>query len=292
MEIYQLRYVAALSRTLNFRKAAEITHVTQPTLSQQIQKLEEELGVQLFERGPRFVLITPAGKEFVSYAKSILDLAEQAVEAASGANDDPRGTLAVGAIPTIAPYLLPGALNKLDRIAPKLTIELYEDTTSILIERLKGGLLDIGLVSLPIDDAALKSESLGVEPFFVAAHKNHRLAQSTGIRVADLIDERMLMLQEGHCFRDQSLSFCRKENVDPQIVFQGGNLGSILSLVSFGIGITLAPSMLVERNIHSGVAFIPFDSNPPTREIGLIYRNNAVLTAKHKAFAKSVRRII
>src|SRR5262245_18618106 len=256
MELTPLRYALALDRERHFQRAAERVHVSQPTLSQGIMNLEREIGVRLFERSPRHVRPTAAGARFLARLREILSHLDEAVEETRDPAQAPAGLLTVAAIPTIGPYVLADILKDLKARAPRLKLELQEWTTSVLVQRLKEGRLDIGILSLPIPDKTLVARSLGDEEFRLAVPKGHPLAKKKEVRPRDLEQERLLILHEGHCFRDQSLAFCRRAADDPQVVFQGSSLGSVLRLAAAGEGVTLVPAMAAEP--RPGMAFLRF----------------------------------
>lgn len=284
MELQQLRYAVALHREKHFQRAAERTHVSQPTLSQQIKKLERELGAPLFERSSRRVRATPAGDAFIARAAAALEALDGASEEVRRTSHEVSGRIRVAAIPTMAPYILPLLLKALRPKAPRLVVEVHELTTSILIEHLKDGRVDVGLLALPIDERGLVSRSLGREPFFLAAPKNHPLAKKAKVGPDDLKNERLLILQEGHCFRRQSLEVCHISADDPRVIFQGSSLASVMRMAAVGEGITLVPRMAVEPRAYPGLAFRPFRGPAPSRELGFLWRITTPLGPAHKLF--------
>lgn len=287
MELHQLRYFLELSRELHFQRAAEKAHVTQPTLSQQIKKLEEELGLPLFERSPQNVRLTAAGKKFLPHVIEALEKIEHGVSDLRTEADEISGLIRIAAIPTIAPYLLPGVISKIKRSAPKLMLEIYEETTSVLVEHLKEAKFEIGILSLPIQAAGIVSRSLGKEPFYLAVSRNHPLAKKKTVVRDDIVKEKMLILQEGHCFSDQTLEFCNLSRKNEQIQFQGSSLSSVMRLVGAGEGVTFVPKMAVEPRLYPELRFIPFGGTQPSREIGLAWRVTTPLTKAHKFVMES-----
>jgi LysR family hydrogen peroxide-inducible transcriptional activator len=294
MDLQQLRYAVALHQERHFLKAARRAHVSQPTLSQQLKKLEKELGAPLFERSPRRVKPTAAGEAFIPKALAALESLENATEEVRRSAQEVSGRISVGAIPTIAPYVLPPVLKTLRQRAPKLTVEVHELTTSLLVEHLKEGLVDVGLLALPIEERSLVSRSLGREPFYLAAPAGHPLSRKKHLSPEDLQKEHLLILQEGHCFRNQSLEVCRLSAEDPRVIFQGSSLGSVLRMAASGEGVTLVPRMAVEPG--GGVVFRPFSSPAPARELGFLWRVTTPLGRAHKLFMdlaeKDIRRRI
>ena len=288
MEIHQLRYILALAQERNFGRAAKRIHITQPTLSQQIKKLEKELGASLFERSSHGVRLTEAGEKFLPHAIAIMDRIEKSVHDVQEQTGEIRGRLRVATIPTIGPYLLPLVLGRIKKLAPKLTLELYEETTSVLLEHLKEGRLDLGVLSLPVSDPGIVSRSLGSEDFFLAVSKNHPLAAKKKVTLRDLKKEKLLILQEGHCFSDQSLDYCKRSREDAQVIFQGSSLASVMKLAQTGEGITLVPKIAVETQIYPKLRFLPFSSPKPKRELGIVWRISTPLRDAHRLWVKVV----
>ncbi len=284
MELQQLRYVVALSQERNFLRAAKRANITQPTLSHQIKKLEEELGTPLFERSSHGVRLTAAGEKFIPHAIATIDGLEKALSELRAGTKDISGKIAIGAIPTIAPYLIPDILIKLRKEAPHLSLKLYEETTSLLLESIKAGKIDIGILSLPIADAGLVSRSIGKEEFFLAVSKKHALSKKRQITSKEIKEENLLILQEGHCFADQALEYCGHPRKDTRVVFEGSSLSSVLKLASVGRGLTLVPKMAAAERENPNLAFIRFTSPKPSREIGIVWRVTAPLTPAHRFF--------
>lgn len=292
MDLQQLRYVVALARELNFVRAAQKSHVTQPTLSQQIKKLEDELGVKLFERSSQRVRLTAAGEKFLAASESVLNTLDQGVRELRDDGGEIRGEVRISAIPTIGPYVLPGLIMNLRRKAPKLHLQIYEETTSVLLDSLKAGRVDIGLLALPIDADGLVSKSLAYEKFFLALSKKHPLARLKEASARDLRSQDLLILQEGHCFGSQALEFCKRERGDERVVFQGSSLTSILELASAGEGITLVPELVLSSAVPPGLKFIPFRKPGPFREIGFVWRVSAPLTRAMRCVIETSEQIL
>lgn len=281
MEIQQLRYIWAVYQERNFSRAAERVHISQPTLSQQIKKLEKELGVTLFERSSRRVKLTPEGEVFIPQMRQFLESFEAAVADIKNRSKEISGRIRLAAIPTMAPYVLPGLIKRLRHKAPGIILEIHELTTSLLLSSLKRGDIDIGLLSLPIDEKGMTTQLLATENFYLAVFKKHPLARKRKITTKDIMRERMLILQEGHCFRDQSLSLCKMSASDPHVIFQGSSLGSVMKMASTGEGITVVPEMAIDTRAYPDVQFIPFSSPSPTRDIGLVWRMSTPLSRGH-----------
>ncbi len=282
MELQQLRYVAALARELHFAKAARKTNVSQPTLSQQVKKLESELGTALFERSPRRVRLTDAGKKFLPYALEVLGAAERGIQELSSREGEVTGTVRLCAIPTIGPYLLPPVIAQIRKAAPKLVLELHEETTAVLLARLKEGELDLGLLSPPVSEKGISVLDLGHEPFYLAVSKKHRLAHQKSVSPKELASERLLVLQEGHCFGEQSLEYCKRTARDPQVIFRGSSLLSVMRLAAAGEGVTFVPRMAVGRWTDPDLRFVPFTRPEPERAIGLVWRVTSPLSRAQK----------
>jgi LysR family hydrogen peroxide-inducible transcriptional activator len=287
MELQQLRYVVSLAQERHFHRAAEKAFVTQPTLSQQIKKLEEELGTVLFERNRRGVRLTEAGQAFLPQAQAIL---EQVVAAKASVEGGPiRGKISLGAIPTLCPYWVPKLLRAVQQQWPQLTIELFEETTSILLQDLRRGVLDFALLALPITDAQLSSTALGKEAFWLAVADQHPLAKLAQVKPEQIKAEKLLILQEGHCFGDQTLAFCQKTRSDAQVIFQGSSLTSVLELAAAGEGITFVPQMAVRD--YPGLRYLPFAAPAPQRELGAVWRKSNPLTRAHHELLRLMQAI-
>ena len=284
MELHQLRYIVALSQERNFLRAAKRVNITQPTLSHQIKKLENEIGAPLFERSSHGVRLTAAGEKFIPYAVATLDNLEKGLADLQEDSTDISGKITVGAIPTISPYLIPDVLVNLKKKAPRLSLELYEETTSSLLESLKAGKIDLGILSLPISTAGMVSRSIGKEEFFLAASKQHPLSKQKQVTAKIIKEEKLLILQEGHCFADQALEYCKTRRENAQIIFQGSSLTSVMKLASVGEGLTLVPKMAVSESENPNLTFIPFKNPKPSREIGIVWRVTAPLTPSHRLF--------
>lgn len=282
MELQQLRYVVALSRELNFQRASKKLHVTQPTLSQQLKKLEDEIGITLFERSPKYVRLTSAGEKFVPFALELLERLERGLEEIREDKGEVSGHLKIGAIPTIGPFVLPPLVQASHQAAPKLKLELFEEITPVLIEKLKQGQLDLGILSLPFDETALAVKNIGKETFLLAVPLAHELAKRKQISLQDLNGQRLLILQEGHCFSEQALSFCRRSREDRQVVFQGSSLQSVLNLAAAGEGITFLPKMAEKSCRNLPLKLIPFGPKAPMRQIVVIWRLAAPLNRNHR----------
>lgn len=282
MDLQQLRYIVALSSELNFNQASRKVGISQPTLSQQIKKLEEELGEPLFERSSKSVKLTSAGEKFIPLAIGALEAIQNGIEIVKEKQNEITGHIKLATIPTIGPYLLPEILKKIKKKAPALTLELYEETTSLLIENLKNGKFDLAVLALPIKDSAIISQKISEEEFFLAVASEDPLASKKSIHKKDILNRALLILQEGHCFRDQALDFCQMNSSDSRIIFEGSSLLSILNLVSLGEGITLVPKIVANSSIHRGLKYIPFQKPKPKRELGIVWRKTTKLNKNQR----------
>lgn len=281
MDLQQLKYVIALGQELNFQRAAQRVHVTQPTLSQQLKKLEDEIGIPLFERTSHQVSFAEAGEKVFQCCNDVLSRLEEGLEEIRDNRGAIQGVLKVAAIPTISPYLMPQVLKEVRKKTAELTIELYEMITPNLIEALKQGKIDLGIISLPVDENSIVAKPLGKEKFLLACAKDNPLSKKKKISFRDLKNERLLILQEGHCFSEQALEFCKKSRKDTSVVFQGNSLSSVLNLAAIGEGVTFVPEMAYRKEGHVNLKFIHFSPPYPEREIALVWRVSTPLSQKH-----------
>src|SRR3954469_12765887 len=281
LKLKDLRYLVALADTKHFGRAAERSFVSQPTLSAQLKKLEEYLGVQLIERAPKRVQLTPAGEEIVGRARRILDASEEIVELAKGHRDPLAGRLKLALLPTIGPYLLPQVAPRLRKSLPRLELMLYEYQTGPMLEKLHSGEIDVGILALPVPMDGLESRELYREPFTVALPAGHKLAQRNTIRIGDLSHETLLLLEDGHCLRDQALEVCAVASMHEKQDFRATSLETLRQMVAAGVGVTLLPE-LAARGAYGnarGVAIRPFAKPVPTRTIGAIWRKTSARRA-------------
>jgi LysR family hydrogen peroxide-inducible transcriptional activator len=276
MTLRDLEYLVALAETRHFGRAAARVHVSQPTLSAQLRKLEDQLGVALVERRPRRVALTAAGEAVVAHARRMLREADD-IRALARASQDPLGgQLKVGLIPTLGPYLLPRVAPKVARALPKLQLMLHEYQTAPLVERTLAGELDLAILALPADTKGLVTRSLFAEAFLVAMPQGHRLAQKKRVRTADLEGEKLLLLEEGHCLRDQALEVCSRLGTEEQD-FRATSLETLRQMVAAGLGVTLLPRLAAEGPFASarGLVVRPFAPPAPSRVIGAAWRRSS-----------------
>jgi LysR family hydrogen peroxide-inducible transcriptional activator len=290
LSLRQLQYAVAVADTLSFRAAAERCHVAQPSLSAQLAQLEEALGVRLFERDRRRVLPTAAGRELVDRARRVLREADDLVDAASRAGDPLSGRLAIGVIPTISPYLLPAAAPALRKAYPRLTIAWREEKTADLVRGVRDGSLDAALLALEADIGDVERVTIAQDPFVLAAPPRHPLGTASGpARPADLRDAPVLLLDDGHCFRDQALAVCSRARVR-ESEFRATSLTTLTQMVAGGSGVTLLPRLAVATEAaRSGLRIRAFAEPAPHRTIGLVWRRGCAIAAALRRVAETIR---
>lgn len=249
MEVHQLRYVCAIADTGNFSRAAERCKIAQPSLSQQVLKLEEELGTRLFDRLGRSIRLTEAGRAFIPRARAILEQMEAARSSAADQNTDLRGSVAVGVIPTVAPYLMPSCTVGFAKKYPDAKLRIVEETTSVLVGGLRDLSIDVAILALPLRHKDLELFPIRTEPLFAALSTDHLRASAKLLALKDLRGESFVMLRGGHCFRDLSIDTCTRARITPNIVFESEQFSSLLGMVAAGVGVSLVPEMAIDRNV-------------------------------------------
>lgn len=286
-----LRYLVAVADQQHFGRAAAACFVSQPTLSTQIKKLEEYLGVQLVERTSKKVIVTPVGRMISERARQVLNEVDDIVNVARAAGDPMSGDLRLGIIPTLGPYLIPHLFPVLQAQYPRLRVLLHEERTSGLIDRLREGSLDAAIMGAPIPDDALIPQTLFHEPFQVALPADHPLADEPRIRRQDLDAVPMLLLEEGHCMRDQALDFCSTVGAQQQQDFRATSLETLRQMVATGAGVTLLPTLAVNHTSASGDDLVvrPFDGAPPVRELAIYRRRGCAREPVISAVAELIR---
>jgi LysR family hydrogen peroxide-inducible transcriptional activator len=290
LKLKDLRYLVAVADQRHFGRAAARCFVSQPTLSAQLKKLEASLGVQLIERAPNNVTLTEAGVAIVARARRIIEASEEVVALATGQRDPLAGKLRLALLPTIGPYLLPHVTRAIRKALPRLELRLYEHQTAPMLEKLHSGELDLGILALPVELAGLEARELYREAFMVALPEHHRLAARATVRAADLKGEMLLLLEEGHCLRDQALEVCARAGVSDAQDFRATSLETLRQMVAAGAGVTLLPE-LASRGAYGnarGVEVRPFAPPAPVRHIGALWRKS---TARRAAI-DAVTRII
>ncbi|PIE36761.1 MAG: DNA-binding transcriptional regulator OxyR [Gammaproteobacteria bacterium] len=290
MNLRDLQYLIALSEHQHFGRAAEACHVSQPTLSTQIKKLEDELGVALVERDNKKVLTTEVGRRVVEHARDVLSSVEAIKTVAHQARDPESGSLRLGLIPTIAPYLLPYAVKAIRQHFPELTLYLHEAQTHVLVEMLKSGKLDAAIMALPINDERLECYPLYSEAFFAALPMGHPLEHAPVLRPEQLEDEAIMLLEDGHCLRDQALAVCQQMGSQEMQSFRATSLETLRQMVASGTGVTLLPTLAAEtsQNQDSDIRIIPFTDPQPKRNIGMVYRPSSPRKALFQAVGQAV----
>jgi LysR family transcriptional regulator, hydrogen peroxide-inducible genes activator len=267
MEMHQLRYVAAVARTKNFSRAAEQCHVSQPSLSQQIHKLEEELGERLFDRLKREAKLTVAGEAFLRRATKILEEVDAAKREAHDTRALLRGTLAVGVLPTIAPYLLPPVIARFNQRYPGVEVVIHEDTTARLLKLALGCDIDFALASTPLHDARFEVKELFAEELLLAVPPGHPLSTKRSVSSADLETEKLIVMKEGHCLGEQVLRFCERRAVHPHVSIRSAQMETIQSLVRAGVGLSLIPKMAVLEGRADAPVYRSLAAPRPERSI-------------------------
>ena len=290
MEIHQLRYFVAVAEEGSFSRAAAKVRVAQPSLSQQIRKLEAEVGQPLFDRLPRSVVLTEAGRCLIDYARQILASIGDARRCVDEFKDEVAGRLAVGAIPTIAPYVLPELVGKFQKHYPEVTLEIVEDVTDGIARRVEAGELDVALASTCQQSPTLRRESLGSEPLLALVPKGHPLAKKTLVAMDDLKSQRFLLLHEMHCLSQQVNHLLAARRLRPEIALAGSQLGTIANMVAAAIGVSIVPQMMVKHQATPGCVSLPFAPPVPERELNLLYnplrfQNKAAAAFRREAAA-------
>jgi LysR family transcriptional regulator, hydrogen peroxide-inducible genes activator len=286
IKLKDLRYLVAVADTGHFGQAAERCFISQPTLSAQLKKLEDYLGVQLIERQTRGATLTQAGAQIVARARLILSASDEVVTIAQTYRDPLSGRLKVAMIPTVGPYVLPQVAPAVCKQMPRLDLLLFEYQTAAILGKLHSGDIDVGVLALPVDHEGLASRKLYDEDFNVALPANHRLAKQATIRLADLENECLLLLEEGHCLRDQALEVCGRISLQERQDFRATSLETLRQMVAAGTGVTLMPE-LASRGAYGnarGVAIRPLVRPTPHRQIGAVWRKSSARLAAIQVF--------
>ncbi|AMY01852.1 LysR substrate-binding domain-containing protein [Mesorhizobium ciceri] len=288
LTLKQLRYFEALARHNHFGRAADACSISQPAISVQIRELEETLGTELFQRGPRQVRLTNFGEEFALRVRDILRSVDELTDLARASRDRLVGRLRIGVIPTIAPYLLPAIIGNLARMHDGLDIHVRETQTQKLIQELADGRLDAAIVALPVSEPSLTEIELFAENFVLV-----RPGEDEGKPVPNremLREMRLLLLEEGHCFRDQALSFCNMHSARPRELLDGSSLSTLVQMVGAGVGVTLIPEMAVPVETRSAAVSVAHFANPqPSRTIGMIWRKTSPIAKQLMLISEVVR---
>ena len=283
MELHQLRYVCAAAETGSFSRGAERCQIAQPSLSQGILKLEEELGARLFDRLGRSLRLTEAGRSFLPHARSILDELEVARSSVSVRQTDVRGSVSVGVIPTIAPYLMPAYVAGFTKRFPEARMRIIEEMTPVLVEGLRDLSIDLAIFALPMRHKDLEAVPLRTELVFAALPKNHPRAGAESLSLKDLRGEPFVMLRDGHCFRDLSVAACSSAKITPNIAFESGQFSSVLAMVGAGLGISMVPEMAVDPG--ADCCYVRLTDARARRTVALATLRGRSFNRVQKAFA-------
>ena len=270
MNLRDLRYLVAVAEHQHFGRAAEACFVSQPTLSTQLKKLEETLGVTLIERTNRQVMLSDAGEQIVEQAQRVLREVNTLTALADQFSDPLGGEFKLGVIPTVAPYLLPKILKPIERAFPNLKLQLTEAQTATLVRMLKQGELDATLLALPLKEENIIERMLFREAFYFAVNREHPRAKQKTVSVKDLDGEAVLLLEDGHCLRDQALAVCQTHRAQENTNFRATSIETLRQMVGAGIGTTLVPELAISKDAR--VRYLPFRDDKPHREIGLCWR--------------------
>lgn len=291
MNIRALQYFVKLAELRHFSNAAEACFVSQPTLSTQIKKLEEELGITLVERAPRKVMLTPAGEDIAHRARHILRDIEHLKDAARRSKDPETGTIKLGIFPTLAPYLLPHIIPVIRQRYPELRLQLAEEKTENILHMLDQGRLDAGLLALPVEEQGMQVEILFDEPFVMAMPSSHPLSDKQSIGLQDLQGTELLLLEEGHCLRQHALAVCKLAGAHERVDFHATSMETLRQMVAANAGVTLMPVLSIKPPIAStdNITLRPFNPPAPSRTIALVWRSSSPLGGFLRKLAESLK---
>ncbi|MEA2817741.1 MAG: LysR family transcriptional regulator, hydrogen peroxide-inducible s activator [Rhodospirillaceae bacterium] len=276
LTIRQLRYLDALARCQHFGRAAEECAVSQPALSMQIRELEEFLGIELFERRPGAPILTGVGIEIAQRAGAILSATRDLVDLAQHRSKLLTGSLRLGVIPTLAPYLLPHVLPRLQRDHPDLDLDLLETQTKILLAELARGTLDVLLMALPVESPELRTLHVLTDRFLLAVPANDPLPDNARVTPSDVEERKLILLEEGHCLRDQALDYCAKVQSRVNVSLGATSLTTIMQMVACGYGVTLVPEVAIDVELRDHrVKLLRFSEPQPSRNVGLVWRRTS-----------------
>ena len=290
MNLQEMRYIVALDDTRHFGQAARACFISQPTLSSQIKKLEEFLGVTLFDRSLKNVTPTAVGREIIASARLIVQESNHILELARGSLNPMGRDVRLGVIPTLGPYFLPRILPWLHDTFPSLKLMLREQMTPHLLADLGNGRLDAGLLVLPLKDPALESIPLFIEPFFAAIPADHPLSNKTRININELAQAKLLLLEEGHCLRDQALDICQLERPENEEM-RATSLETLRQMVALGYGVTLIPALAADTPLdyRNRIRIIPLDAAGASRTVGLVWRRRSYLDETFIKLAEALK---
>jgi LysR family hydrogen peroxide-inducible transcriptional activator len=290
VNLRDLNYLVALADLRHFGRAAEACHVSQPTLSTQVRKLEEELGVALVERAPRQVMLTAAGADIVERARRVLAEVAQMRETARRTTDPEAGSMRLGMFPTLGPYLLPHVVPRLRARFPRLELLLVEEKTETLVGMLRAGRLDAAVLALPLHEEWLHCEPLFEEPFMLAVPAGHPLSKRRELTLGSLAHEHLLLLEDGHCLRDQALEVCSLAGAGEKEGFRATSLETLRQMVAAGVGITLLPMLAVKPPVppSGDIALVGF-RDPPHRRLAMVWRRSSAMAGFLREVTKVLR---
>ena len=293
MNLRALQYFVKLADLRHFSKAADACFVSQPTLSTQIKKLEEELGVQLVERSPKNIMLTPVGEEIADRARLVLSDIDQIRAVARRSGNPADGILRLGLFPTLAPYFLPHVVPGLREAYPNLTLQLAEEKTENILAMVRQGELDAGLLALPISQDGMEIKPLFKEPFVVAVPGEHPLAARKSISLADLENTELLLLEEGHCLREHALEVCALSGAHERVDFHATSMETLRQMVAAGVGVTLMPLLAVKPPMAEtgNVVIRPFEEPAPSRTIALVWRSSSALSEFLSKLARNLKKL-
>lgn len=291
MNLRALQYFVKLADLRHFSRAADACFVSQPTLSTQIKKLEEELGVQLVERSPKLIMLTPVGEEIANRARLVLRDIEQIRTVARRSSNPAEGVLRLGLFPTLAPYYLPHVVPGIRGTYPSLRLQLVEEKTEDILRMLQQGRLDAALLALPVAREGMEVVILFEEPFVLALPADHALVARTEVTLADLEGAELLLLEEGHCLRDHALEVCALADAHERVDFHATSMETLRQMVAADVGITLMPLLAVKPPIATtdNVVIRPFAPPAPTRTIAMVWRSSSALSTFLREFAECFR---
>jgi LysR family transcriptional regulator, hydrogen peroxide-inducible genes activator len=290
MEVNQLRYFVAVAKTGSFSKAAAMCYVSQPALSEQIQKLEHEVGKPLFNRNRRKIIPTTAGRLLIERANRILNEVEEAKQEVQASDGITNGKISIGVLPTIAPYFLPHVFAQFTQQCPETEVMVHEDMTARLLQMTDAGELDVGILSLPIKENGFEIEELFTEELLLALPSNHPLVAKEKIKIEDLCPEKFILMKEGHCLGDQALVFCHRHDFRPHIVLRSSQIETIQSLVMAGLGVSLIPQM-AKMTGRLPLIYRSLEKPRPTRTIVAVWRSKREPSATLQEFLKHLRQV-
>lgn len=292
--LIQLEYIVAVEKLRHFGKAADTCHVTQPTLSMQIQKVEEEVGYPIFDRLKKPIVPTPKGQRFIEQAKVLLFEHRKLMQMSKSQSEQLQGEFHLGVIPTLAPYLVPLFIAAFSKQYPTVELHIDELKTDVILQMLKDDSLDAGLLATPLHEPGVTERVLFYEPFHLYVSKTHKLHDRKRISEDDLDGNDMWLLQDGHCFRNQVVRFCSLKNDDgvfPNIHFEGGNIDTLRNIIKKSMGYTMVPALFVETLSESEIRdFVrDFEKPTPVREVSLVHRRDQWKSDILQAIEKSIK---